>query len=252
MIVKVQIGNNEKMVVNVSCGEGKQSFKWLAGVIQARIKEFGILRKTFDTDAYIVTEMRNAEGDMINPKDAIFEHVQMVNGQTITAIISKSYPVDEWEYPEINDWMKVAYLESKVGKYYQNEISAWRENIEKLKSAKSFNNNLLSPRKLNSTIIKIGFDFTEDDIIAAFELDWGNMHWDWLTTNKQQINAIGDALKQQYSIICNVFAHYCGTGQVGQRYGMTLQEFMHLLHYMKVSHVDSSRSVIGKNTHVYL
>lgn len=258
MIVKVKLFDTS---FDVSVGNGHQTFKWLASVIQGRINSNKMLLKKIGNASYIVTEIRNTFDELLNPADMIFEH-SGPNGLVVTAITSTSYPVDEWENPDPGDWMKGAYVQSKAGKHWTIEIDAWRESLKQLKAAHNGEDvdydKLLTQRfepQSTTTFIKIGFDFSESDITSAFNLDWNNMKWSWLKLSESERNATGDTLKKSYAMICNVFAHYCGIGQgkthvyyfesvymlfvVGQRYGLTIHDFSHFLHHMKVYNIKN-------------
>jgi hypothetical protein len=220
MKIQVKLGKTGKNL-EISCGDGKQSFKWLASVIPSRIKQFKLLRSDFEEDNYLVTEIRNANNELLNPNDRIFEHFGPEE-LVVNAVIVSTFPVDEWNNPEIVDWMKVAYIKSKIGLNWSNEIDAWRNTLSSNKNDKKHNtssNVVLSPRmqRKTSNFIKIGFDFTERDIEYAFDLDWGNIKLYWLKPSDHELNLIGDCLKSNYSLICNIFAHYCGSGQ-GKKY----------------------------------
>jgi hypothetical protein len=62
MIIEVKVKDR---MVSVSVGDGKQTFKWLASVVQARIQQYGVLKSRFEDDNYIVTEVRNRSGELI-------------------------------------------------------------------------------------------------------------------------------------------------------------------------------------------
>ena len=217
MIVKVKLLDTS---FDVPVGNGHQTFKWLASVIQGRINSNKMLLKKIGNASYIVTEVRNTFDELLNPTDMIFEH-SGPNGLVVTAITSTSYPVDEWENPDPGDWLKGAYIQSKAGKHWAIEIDAWRESLKQLKAAHNGDtevdyDKMLTQRfepQSTTTFIKIGFDFSESDIASAFSLDWNNMRWSWLKLSDSEKNATGDALKKSYAMICNVFAHYCGIGQ---------------------------------------
>ncbi len=216
MLVKVNILNS---VVEVSCGDGKQSFKWLASVVQSRIKQFKILRNSFENESYIVIEIRNTLGELINPVDCIYEHASS-NGLTVSAVTTTTFPVDEWENPEMGDWLQGAHVHSKCGKNWSGEIDSWREKMRESSHENGESGvkglGFRNQHNASSSLIKIGFDFTQDDIASAFDLDWSNMKWTWLgsfATSENQRSLLGDALKTRYSVICNIFAHYCGVGQ---------------------------------------
>jgi hypothetical protein len=232
MHVKVIVKNEE---LSISCGPGQQSFQWLAAVIQERLKTFRILRKSLEPETYIVTELRNAEGELINPKDKIFEH-NTASGLIVHAMLANSFPVDEWENPVYNDWMEVAHLNSGQNQNWSKEMSVWRENLAEIKKNSSateniyglsneaakhidINNALLAskalPQNTAAKLIKIGFDFTEADVELAFNLDWQIMSWKWMNSsmNDLQKNKLGDILKLNYSLICNIFSHYAGVAK---------------------------------------
>jgi hypothetical protein len=248
MRIKVIVNEHE---VNISCANGNQSFQWLAYVIQERLKQYKILRKSLEPETYVVTEIRNLEGELINPKDKIFEHSTPA-GLSVRAMIATSFPIDEWENPVFNDWMQVAHLHSQQNQYWSKEMEAWRTNLEDIKKNSSdvfgYSNEAAKNVDINATLlaskaiphsarlIKLGFDFTEADVELAFNLDWQIMSWKWLPThlNEMQKNKLGDVIKTTYSLICNIFAHYAGIGKVGQRFGMTVEELGHFFHFMKV------------------
>lgn len=205
--------------------------------MQGRLKTMNVLRRSLETDQYIVTEVRNTNGELINPKDKIYEHAGP-SGLVVQASISTAFPVDDWENPAMNDWMQAGYVHSQAGQHWVKEINVWRSNLAQLKSSEQhgdLNTSLLAQRVLPQTsrLIKIGFDFSEADVETAFNLDWKGMQWDWVPLGEAGKSAVGDLLKGSYSLVCNVFAHYAGTGKVGQRYGMTLEELGHLLHFLR-------------------
>lgn len=215
MIVKVQVCNKQ---IRISVGDGKQTIKWLAAVVQARIQHFGLLRTAFQEKNHLVTEIKNTVGELLDPKDSIYEHA---TGDILAVIatVVNSYPLDEWENPEMGDWMKSAFVRSSAGVSWANEIEAWRTSLERVKAsnaeAGSHEGNIIVQRTQPqaSNLIQIGFDFTESDINAAFDLDWGVMHWEWLSPSEHRKNQLGDVMKTHYALICNLFAHYCGKGQ---------------------------------------
>jgi hypothetical protein len=248
MRIKVIVNQHE---LSISCANGQQSFQWLASVVQERLKENKLLRTSMDPESYIVTEIRNTENELINPKDKIYEHATPA-GLSVRATISQTFPTDDWENPVFNDWMQVAYLHSASNQNWAKEMESWRQNLEKIKKDSSdifglsndaaknvdINATLLASKAVphSARLIKIGFDFTEADVELAFNLDWQIMSWKWLPTPLMELqkNKLGDVIKSSYSLICNIFAHYAGIGKVGQRFGMSVEELGHFLHFMKL------------------
>jgi hypothetical protein len=69
------------------------------------------------------------------------------------------------------------------------------------------------------------------------------MKWSWLPVLDPV--RLGDCLRSLYSSVCNIFAHYCGVGQVGERYGLSMQEFAHLLHFMRLVNIKENSEFAG-------
>ncbi|RYG63814.1 hypothetical protein EON64_15200 [archaeon] len=189
--------------------------------MQERLKAFNVLRKCLETDSYIVTEIRNSEGELINPKDRLFEHAGP-SGLIVSATVATSFPVDDWENPEINDWMQSAYVKSSSGIHWTGEIEAWRHSLRQIKQANQgskdvdYNATLLAQKVLPNTsrLIKIGLDFDESDLESLFRLDWeavGLQHLRALSEADKR--KVGKVLQARYHLVCNVFAHYAGIGK---------------------------------------
>lgn len=239
--VVVFVTVNEVTLSPINVGSGKQSFKWLASVIQARLKEDSTLRSTYDKDGCIVNAMKNMKGELINPMDLILEHADEDKSVDIIAEICSDFPSDEWGNPVLGDWYFSAFVKSKDGFKWGSEIDAWR-----IKSSGDGDGDGGSERSsaLGSSLVQIGETYSDIDIEAVFNLDWNQMHWDWLnfTLSEQQTTALKKSLKRSYSTICNLFAHYCGYGQVGERYGLTIKEFSHMLHMAGICNLNLNTS----------
>lgn len=216
MRVKVYVKSHQ---LDISCGDGHQTFQWLGLVIQERLKQFNILRKSLEGENFIITEIKNAAGELINPKDKIYEH-NSNSGIAVYATLANSFPVDTWMEPIYNDWMQVGYLHSKTSLNWSHEIEAWRNNLEPMRGIPHAQNDPLkgSVIKQSTTtspanLIKVGFDFTIEDVDTAFNLDWQGMKWKFLAMDEFMKSKLGDVIKCYYSLICNIFAHYAGVGK---------------------------------------
>lgn len=206
--------------VDISCGDGKQTFQWLASAVQERLKIFNTLRRELETDQFIVTEIRNTSDELINPKDRLYEHAGQA-GLTVHATVETSFPVDDWENPVMNEWMEASYVASQAGQHWAKEIAVWRENLEQLKSSTpkgasvNLNTTLLAKKiqPQTSRLVKIGFDFTEADVEVAFNLDWQGLQWSWASLKDSQKSRIGDTLRKSYSLVCSLFNHFAGEGK---------------------------------------
>lgn len=223
MIVTVHVEDKE---LNISVGEGKQTVKWLSMVVQSRIEQYRLLKSSRDNCFYIVTEIKNANNQLIHPSDFIYEHASS-DKLHVRATVVSNFPTDQWESPMVTDWMKIANIRSEEGLKWMTEIEAWRGSLDKMSEAISssqsvgmYQSNVLVQRSQNqaSNFVQIGYDFSLADIESAFDLDWQVMAWDEIlgvTINEIIRSQLGEALKSHYQTVCNVFAHYCGTGQGG-------------------------------------
>lgn len=229
--VKVSVSNKE---IDIKVGDGRQNFKWLASTIQSRIKEFNILRDDYQDDGIIITCIKNMNDELINPIDCIYEHVNIdeeIIILNVNAEIATKYDSDQWGFPIMNNWLSSAYLRSQHGISWNNEMTAFRDN---------FNND---NNKLNeyssagySNLVQIGDVLSESELSMAYELDWNQMKFTWIEnilTEGQRI-LLHDVLKKNYFIIYNIFLQYCGIAKVGQRYGLSLIEFGHILHIARI------------------
>lgn len=68
------------------------------------------------------------------------------------------------------------------------------------------------------------------------ELDWNQIEWKQFGFDKGNPNKklIYDSLRAQYHLFCNLFQHFAGSGQIGERYGITLIEFGHICHFARL------------------
>ena len=216
MIITVNV-NGETFDVNV--GEGKQTFKWLASVVATRAKTFKVLREDFEDDGFIVTGLRNGDGDLVNPIDTIAEHCSSgADKFSVFADITTTFDSDEWGNPIRGEWMTAAYVRSSSSKIWSDEMTAWRERFGKSGSrnqtiATETDAPPLSPR-LRSSLIQIGDQFSPEDIETAFKLDFKQMTWAWLeAVPTTSLTLLSDVVQSQYGLLCNIFLHYCGVGK---------------------------------------
>jgi hypothetical protein len=112
----------------------------------------------------------------------------------------------------------------------------------------------------------------------AFEIDWQPIKWGYTSKDftDSEKNEIFHIIHNKYSVICNIFTHYCGPAKgvffiflfnyifyliyinlffnlinfnfllVGERFGLSLVEFKHLAHFGRIVSCLSSNEIIGK------
>ena len=233
--VKVNVANKE-LIIKV--GDGRQNFKWLAQTLQSRIKEFNILRDEYQDEGIIITCLKNIKGELINPIDCIYEHVNIDNENdiiilNINAEIATKYEADQWGFPIINDWQSNAYVRTQHGITWNNEMTAFRDNFQ------NGNNSNEYQSAAYSNLVQIGEALSESELSMAYELDWNQMKFTWLEdilTEGQRV-LLHDVLQNHYYILYNLFLQYCGIAKVGQRYGLSLIDFRHILHIARIYNV---------------
>ncbi len=231
MLVNVLV--NER-VLPVSVQNGQQTFRWLAMVVQDRLKKE---KNPFEKEAEkcLIQGFYNEGGELIDPRQKINEHAEWVNCTwQVNATTAEKFPADEWGNPIYSDWRAAAYLNSDNGFSWALEMDQWRQQVSSLQPEGS---DTEAP-VVDSNLIQIG---EQPEAEVAFNLDWSMMKWRWLeldfTTDKKttfpnmdkEIECIKQVLASRYELILVVFQHYCGTGEIGQRYGMSSLEFSHLL-----------------------
>jgi len=216
MIINVHVKDK---VLEISLGDGEQTFRWLGLVVNARLKSSGILKKSFEEECRTVLGFTNEEGNTIDPTKRI---VNMVDDKAnVYAEVTESLQSDEHGNPMLTNWMVSAYVHSDLGVQYYSAMEAYRQkqhedDVEVVTS---------------SSLLYVG-DFTLEDINTAFELDWRQLNWSWLDISDSdfEYHDLKAILSQNYGLVCRIFSHYCGTGKVGEAYGMNLVEFSHLIH----------------------
>lgn len=122
-MVKVEVSirgsAGEKFLLNVK--EGKQSFKWLAQVVQSRLGVEAVCK--------LVTTIENAADELINPRDCIADHVDKDGLCKCFATVVTSFPSDVWGNPVYGDWMSAAHLRSEPGRQWASDMAQWRERL---------------------------------------------------------------------------------------------------------------------------
>ena len=226
--------DDEKL--DLSVGDGTQSFKWLALAVQTRMKQEKIARRRNGPDDVLVIGISNERGDLLDPGDKIFEHTINPEGIAVTIELAPSLANDEHGDPLLTDWYAAAYVKSTSGSKWHDEITAWRDRLTKIRED---NRALDIP---SHSLLHIG-EFSATDAIKAFELDWARIDLEKIGIGKGDFRrkAIHDLLRESYHIICNFFQHFVSTGRVGDKYGLSVVEFGHILHYLRVHNYRSSK-----------
>lgn len=210
LVLKVNVSGRP---LDISVGDGKQTFKWLSQVILSRAKTAKLLRGDFEDDNYIVTGLRNREGVLINPLDSICDHVPEAGDFHLVADVAPQFESDEWGNPILNKWQSRAFVHSEAGARWTGETSAWRERMEARDQETESEVPVMSPR-MRSSLVQIGDDFTEIDLETAFQLDWKQIKWTWLENpSPLLLSSVADSVKLKFDMLCNLFSHYCGQGE---------------------------------------
>ena len=112
--MRVQIslkgGGMDDEKLELSVGDGTQSFKWLALAVQTRMKQEKIARRRNGPDDVLVIGISNERGDLLDPGDKIFEHTINPEGIAVTIELAPSLANDEHGDPLLTDWYAAAYV----------------------------------------------------------------------------------------------------------------------------------------------
>ena len=217
MIINVHVKDK---VLEVSLGDGEQSFRWLGLVVNARLKSSGVLKKSFEEECRNVLGFTNAEGNVLDPTKRICDMVE--DNESVFADVTDALQSDEYGNPMLTNWQVAAYVHSDLGVQYYSAMEAYRERKQQDDEVEVVT---------SSSLLYVG-DFTFEDITSAFELDWRQLNWDWLDISEGdfEYHELKTVLSEHYGLVCRIFSHYCGAGKVGEAYGMNLVEFTHLVH----------------------
>lgn len=217
MIINVHVKDK---VLEISLGDGDQTFRWLGLVVNARLKSSGILKKTFEEECRTVQGFTNEEGNTIDPTKRISSMVD--DKANIYAQVTETLKSDEFGNPILTNWMISAYVHSDLGVQYYSAMEAYRERKQHDEDVEVVT---------SSSLLYVG-DFSLEDITSAFELDWRQLNWEWLGISDSdfEYHDLKTILCQNYGLVCRIFSHYCGVGKVGESYGMNQVEFSHLIH----------------------
>jgi len=213
--------------MNVSTGDGRQNFKWLASVVSERLRKVISTKLKVGDSGVVVVGFTDIHGDEIHPIDMIFEYVpQDANTASFIAKTVEQMPDDEYGNPIFSEFQEIAYVTRDETKRYYRELELWKHQTDK---------NIDYPedkdgRAPSATLVYVG-QLTQQDLDAAYELDWQRMNWFWFgeSATDRIMAVLKEIYKSNYSMICQVFSHYCGDGRAQQYYGMSHREFAHLL-----------------------
>ncbi len=227
---------SDDVSVNISLGNGRQTFRWLAHAVQARLLNMKVLRGGYEKEHRCITSFKNVSGELINPFDMIMEHVA-VHSETVDlwAQCDTQIEIDKNGDPIYPEWLAAAVVLSEEGRRWQSDIAMSRER-EKLSADPTAS---LLP---GSTLVQVGgISHSKGGVASAFSIDYPHINLAGMAVNKNVLNDILlDKIKSNYSHICNIFIHFCGPGQLGKPYGMSKAEFGRVLHYMGLANYKES------------
>lgn len=199
------IVNVRSKTIEISVGDGRQTFKWLALVVTSRLKQYKVLRSSFEEDCCVVLSISDMNGNLINPNDSICDICR--NGGEVVAEVSDELPSDSFGNPIMTEWMVAAYVKSESGITWQMEMEAWRERAKTASSPEQH-------EEPKTTLLYIG-EFSDEEVSSAFELDWRQMDWAWfgLADSDVELRDLRELLRENYALICKIFSHFCGVGR---------------------------------------
>lgn len=230
--VKVLVNDSS---IDVSVQDGQQSIRWLGVIVQQRLRS---TRNAFDkkAESCLVTGLYNLDGDLLDPKQKIEDYAQWNNCiWTVSAKTCERFPADEWGNPAYEDWAAAAYLHSDHTFSWAVEMNHWRAKTGYYQPNESQSDSVTA----DGSMIQIG-DRPIPEV--AYDLDVTAMKWSWLEMpvigegknaitldRESELSNLKAVLAERYDLILVIFQHYCGAGEIGERYGMSTLEFSHFL-----------------------
>jgi hypothetical protein len=216
--------------VNIEVGEGTQTVRWLAQVVSARIKMFKLLRSTFEDEKQLVTAIRGENGEPIDPNSQIVDVLN--DGSIVIADVSDEIITDSYGQPSLPEWMMSAYVKSTAGQQFLSGYEAWKRNPTRMRTA-------TAPTDVISDSLVFVGELTDVEIFASLELDWPLIEWNWCIDHMDEsfMYKLKDIVRTHYGLICRLFNFLAGTARAGQRYGITMTDFKHLIHCSGLSNI---------------
>eukprot|EP01041_Mallomonas_annulata_P010142 gene10142-21153_t len=206
LTVRVQANGNK---IQITVGEGKQTFKWLANVVTEQLKSIISAKlKVGDVGASVVG-FTDLSGDEIHPMDFLYQYSSdSVNTMDFIAKVIETIPSDDYGNPLYSEFQKAAFLCSESSRKWALETDAWRD-----RGSNAYEH-LSNSTSHSSHMVYIG-ELSSQELEGAFELDWQKINWGWLgfASTDNSLQDIKDVLKSHFRVICNIFNHYCGDGQ---------------------------------------
>lgn len=208
--------------MDIEVGEGQQNVKWLSQVVSARIVQLRLLRSTFEEEKQLIIAITDSDGSVLDP-NATLEDVIEDDG-VVRANVTDEINSDSHGNPVLPVWRQEAFIHSGPGKVFARGHEAWRRNPSRMRTA-------TTPGEAGQdSLIFIG-ELSDADVSAALELDWSMIDWTWTVVDPTNdfLFRLKDALQAHYGVVCRLFAFCAGSGRPGERYGITLADFRHLL-----------------------
>jgi hypothetical protein len=220
--MKIQVNILTKSI-EIELGEGRQSIKWLAQVVSARIVSQRLLRSTFEEEKQLVVGMLDKDGSMVDPNACIADVIE--DGGCLRANVLDEVLSDKFGNPVVPVWRQEAFIHSGPGIVFARGHEAWKRNPSRMRTAGT------AGEAGQDSLVFVG-ELTDADIFSALELDWSMIDWSWAVPNPTEefLFRLKDAVKGYYGIVCRLFSFCAGAGRAGERYGLTLADFRHIMH----------------------
>lgn len=208
--------------LTIELGEGHQSMRWLAQVVSARIVSTRLLRSTFEEEKQLVIGMTAEDGSAIDPNATIADVLS--DGDSIRAMVTDEVLSDTHGNPVVPVWRQEAFIHSGPGIIFARGHEAWKRNPSRMRTA-------TTPGELGQDSLVFVGELSDADVSAALELDWSMIDWSWAVPSPTEefMYRLKDSINAHYGVICQIFAFCAGSGRAGQRYGLTLADFKHIV-----------------------
>jgi len=210
-------------LLEIEVREGRQNVKWLAQVVSTRIAYFKLLRSTFEEEKQLIVGMIGPDGSLLDPNATIVDVLE--EDDVVRANVTDEVNSDQYGNPIVPVWRQEAFVHSGPGMIFAQGYEAWKRNPSRMRSA-------TTPGDGGKDSLVFVGELSDADVFAALELDWSMIDWNWAVTDPSESYTykLKDAIKSNYGVVCRLFAFCAGSGRPGERYGLTLTDFKHILY----------------------
>lgn len=216
--VRIICGKEER-TIDIACGDGQKTFKWLGMVASQRfagdaphgaLRRYDELRGINDRAQQHAFDILLPSGDKAHPSELI---IDLLNHEDEVIIdLLSNLNVDNCGLPQPSKWSEIAFT-SRDSMNVTDEFAS----ESKLANDKTFT---LSDEDVKSKIdfmrLVLGTQIIDyRKISLLFEVHWPHVKLNLRRLNEDQSNKLKDILQKHYGILMEIFERFSMNGKMG-------------------------------------